>query len=355
MKRSLWPTRQRGPDIRLRMAFFALTMLLVVGTVGYMFVSGLTLLDALYHTVITVSTVGYAETAPQDTPQEKLFTIGIILLAAVVVTWGVSSAAELLFTGQFWTYVGRQRMQRRIDRLEKHTIVCGYGRMGRQVVEELTAEDQPWVVIDTDRDKVNGLHGEGGLVLQGDATHDDLLLKAGVERARALISVVRADAENIVTVLSARALNPEIQIGARAEDSDAVGKLYRAGANYVLQHHATAAMHLALSVTHPVVEDVLNLLIPRQGHLDLGQLLVTEDSRLADRTLAALDVGRFEALVIAIYHDGDLTVPPKADTPLRPGDVLVIVGTSGALNALRDHTGGRVIAADSGPAEVGIG
>ena len=241
-------------------------------------------------------------------------------------------------------------MQRRIDRLEQHSIVCGYGRMGRQVVEELTAEDQPWVVVDIDPAKVATLRSSGGLVLHGDATHDDILLQAGVERARALISVARADAENIVTVLSARALNPEIQIGARADDADAVGKLYRAGANYVLQHHATAAMHLALSVTHPVVEDVLNLLIPRQGHLDLGQLVVTEDSRLADRTLATLDVGRYQALVIAIWHDGELTVPPQPDTPLRAGDVLVVVGTSGALAAMRDDTGGRVIAADGGPA-----
>ena len=237
-----------------------------------------------------------------------------------------------------WTQLGRQRMQRRIDDLTGHTIVCGYGRMGRRVIEELSSEGHPWVVVDLDPARCAAARAAGGLVVEGDATHDEMLLGAGVARARALITVTRADATNIVITLSARALNPGILIGARAGDADVVSKLYRAGATYVLQHHGTAAMHLALSVTHPVVEEVLNLLIPRQGRVDLGQLVVTARSQLAGHTLASLDTGRYGALVIAIAHGGELAIPPRSDVPLEVGDVLVVAGPAGVIKTLRERT-----------------
>jgi voltage-gated potassium channel len=327
---------------RLRFALLALLMVLVAGTCGFMVLTGASPIDALYFTVITVTTVGYAETIPVESAGDKLFTVGLILSAVLVTAWAVSSAAELVFAEFFWTYLGRQRMQRRIDTMSNHTIICGFGRMGQRVAQELAAEHEPWVAVDADEATVSGLQIDGGLAVMGDATLDDTLLLAGIERAKAVISVTRSDATNIVIILSARALNKDIMIAARAETADARIKMERAGANYVLQHHGTAAMHLALAVTHPIVEEVLNRLIPRHGDLDLGQLIIHADSPLVGRTLASLDARRHGALIVAIWHAESISVPPKPDLPLEAGDTLIVIGPVGTLQALRNETKGGV-------------
>jgi voltage-gated potassium channel len=338
--------RPRGthgnPLRRLRYALLALVLVLMAGTAGFMALTGAEPIDALYFTVITVTTVGYGETIPVESDADKLFTVGLILSAVLVTAWAVSSAAELIFAEFFWTYVGRQRMQRRIDKMSNHTIICGYGRMGHRVAEELSAEDEPWVTIDADEGIVGDLQLNNGLGVVGDATLDDSLLRAGIERAKALIAVTRGDAINIVIILSARALNPDVMVAARAETEDARLKMKRAGANYVLQHHGTAAMHLALSVTHPIVEEVLNRLIPRHGDLDLGQLVIGPDSPLVGRTLASLDARRHGALIVAIWHAESVSVPPKPDLPLEVGDTLIVIGPVGTLQALRRETRGGV-------------
>ena len=321
------------------MAIASLVILLLGGTLGMMMLTGLGFVDALYFAVITISTVGFGEVAPIETPSEKLFVIGLILSAVAITAWAVGSAAELLFSESFWAYLGRQRMQKRIDALSGHTIVCGYGRMGRRVVRELEDEGRSWVVIDSKEAIVSEVQSEGGLAVLGDATHDDSLIPAGVERARSLITVTREDAANIVVILSARALCPTLTIAARAEDLDGVRKMYRAGATYVLAHHDTGAMHLSLGVTHPVVEKMLSLLIPRYGDPSMGQLVITETCTLRDQTLAALETRSAGALVLAVWRDGKPILPPRPEEPLRIGDVLVLVGSSAALLELRERTG----------------
>ena len=337
----LRPRRTHGnPLRRLRYAMLALVLVLLSGTAGFMMLTGAQVIDALYFTVITVTTVGYGETIPVESAADKLFTVGLILSAVLVTAWAVSSAAELIFAEFFWTYVGRQRMQRRIDRLVDHTIICGYGRMGYRVAEELSAEDEPWVTVDIEESIIGDLTEISGLGVVGDATLDDVLLQAGIERAKALIAVTREDATNIVITLSARALNRGIKVAGRAGTADARLKMERAGANYVLQHHGTAAMHLALSVTHPIVEEVLNRLIPRRGDLDLGQVKIPPGSPLVGRSLASIDTGRYGALIMAIWHADSISVPPKPDLPLEVGDTLIVVGPLGTLRALNAEARG---------------
>lgn len=325
------------PMRQLRLAVAALLGLVVFGTAGFVAITGSSLMDGLLMTVTTISTVGYGELVPLESTAAKLFATGLIVVAVLVMAWVVRGAAELVFADTFWLNVGRQRMQRRIKSMRDHVIVAGYGRMGRAVVAELLAEDEQAVVIDRSQDQVR----DGGpTYVVGDATRDETLQRAGLARAKALIAVTDSDPTNIMVVLSARALRADLHISARAGHEDAVRKLQRAGANYVLHHHGAGAMHLALAVTHPAVEDVLNQLIPRRGDLDLGQLEVTETSSMVGRTLVEVGSLRFGALVMAILSGGKILVPPPPAHPLQPGDVLIVAGSSGALRELREDTGG---------------
>ncbi|MFQ5460173.1 MAG: potassium channel family protein [Anaerolineae bacterium] len=337
------------PWRRLRLAVAALGTLVAVGTAGYVVLTGAPVVDALFMTIITISTVGYGEVVPLVTPQAKLFTAGLIVMALLVTAWVVRSAAEAFFAERVWTIVGRQRMQRRIDALAGHVIVCGYGRMGQATVSELEAEGLVPVVIELSAAKADILRQRQILCVEGDATGDDALERAGIELARALIALTDSDATNVMTILSARTLSPRLSIVARAEHSEALDKLRRAGADYVLNHHGAGATHLALAVTHPAVVGVLDQLVPRQGALDLGQLTVTADSWMIGRSLGELQPLRVGALVLAVLRDGACRVPPSAAEPLEPGDVLVVAGNLGALGKLRAVAAGEGRLEDAGP------
>lgn len=226
-------------------------------------------------------------------------------------------------------------MQRDIDALTGHVIICGYGRMGQRVALELGAEGRPWVALELDGERAAAAAEQGGgRFMIGDARDDAALLAAGIARAAAVIGVMREDADNIVLALSARALNPGLRIVVRADRADAVAKLRLAGADYVLRHHDTAALHLTLAVTHPVVESALNLLLPRQGGLDLGQVQLLPGSPLEGRKLLALQPDTEQALVVALCRDEVLRCPPPQDETLRAGDILVVAGPQGALRRL---------------------
>ncbi len=328
--------RRRGlsPVRQLELALLAIALLVAMGTGGFMLLAGARPLDALLMTVVTVSTVGYQEVVPLTTPALKLFAISLIVAALVTTALAVRSAIELLFAEYFWTHIGRQRMQNRIDRLSGHAIVCGYGRMGRAVVAELQSEGLVTVVIEPDQAVAGQLADGDLLVVDDDATHDEALRRAGVARARALVAVARSDAVNVLIVLSARHLNPSLQIVARTDYPDAADKLRHAGANYVLHPHGTGATHLALAVTHPVVEDVLNHLLPRHVDLDLSQVRVAAEGDLVGRTVADVRQLNPDALVLALLRDGDLALPPDRDLRLIAGDVLVVAGSTGTVRGL---------------------
>jgi voltage-gated potassium channel len=328
-------SRIADPWRRPRWAVLAVVALLVAGTVGYSALTGASAIDALYMTVITVSTVGYAEKVPVDTPAAKGFTIVLILSALVVIAYTVSGLAEVVFTDVALDTLGRRRMGSRIAAARDQVIVCGYGRMGRGVVEELAAEGRQVVVVTMDEADETAIREEGGLCVVGDATRDETLQVAGIDRASALMAVTDSDAVNVMVTLSARALNPELRIAARAGYPETEAKLRRAGADYVLRHHSAGAMHMALAVTNPAVEDVLSRLIPRRGGLDMGQLAIAASSPMVGRTLLDLRGRVHSGLVLAILRGDEILLPPDPTEPLRPEDVLVVVGSPGALGEMR--------------------
>lgn len=330
-----------GAGRRLRVALAFLLGLPVIGTLGYRWLTGAPWLDALYFTMITVTTVGYGEILPIQTPASRIFTIGLLVATLLGTAWAASVAGELLIGEYGWRRRRRQRMQQNIDALRGHVIICGYGRMGQRVALELSGEGRDWVAVELDAERAAAGAQAGGRFVIGDARDDAALSAAGIERAQALIGVMRQDADNIVLALSARSLNPRLRIVMRADRADAVAKLRLAGADYVLRHHDTAALHLTLAVTHPVVESALNLLLPRQGGLDLGQVLLQAGSPLVGRRLGELRLLEGQGLVVALSRGDALRCPPPLDEDLAAGDILVAAGLPGALSQLRMQAEGR--------------
>lgn len=225
--------------LRFLPVVIGLIVLPLIGTAGYMLLEGMSLLDALYMTVITMSTVGFAEVKPLS-PVGRLFTIGFIVSSVFLLAYALNIAAHYLFSGEWRKHWVEQKRNRMITKLSNHVIVCGYGRVGRHVVAELKSANIPFVIIDINAEKIRSLEEAGALCVLGDAAEEANLKQAGIERARGLIAAVKSDAENVFIVLTARSLRADIPIVARADQDESQAKLRRAGATQViLPYHIT--------------------------------------------------------------------------------------------------------------------
>ena len=213
-------------------ALFFLLTILSIGVVGYMSLSDFDFIDALYMTVITISTVGFRELHPMNT-EEKVFTIFLILTSLSLFGYAVSSFTEALANGEFFKQLKRKKVQQKIDKLKQHTIVCGYGRNGMQAINKLRSYQQKFVVVEKDKELISSLEEEGILYIEGDATTDEVLLKAGIENANYLITALPSDADNLFVVLTASQLSKDCKIISRASNESSNSKLKIAGASNI--------------------------------------------------------------------------------------------------------------------------
>ena len=324
---------------RLRWALIVLGAIVVVGTVGYMRVQDLNMLDALYFTVITVSTVGFAEPPGGFTTAGQTLTIGMILLGVGAALYTAVTALELLIDEM----VGGSRRQRReekmIARLEGHAIVCGYGRVGTSVANRLSARDVELVIVDDLEDRIERARAQGFATVRGDATHEDVLSAAGVDRASVVIACVHSDSDNLSVVLSARVRRPDLYILARASDTDAERRIKMAGADRVITPPEVGAERLAALVLHPGLTEFVD--IAAGGTLfefRVEELTLKPESELANVSLAESRVrSRVGASILAVRHaEGRITTNPPPTMNLLAGDVLVAMGTVDQLRALED-------------------
>ena len=242
----------------LRNASALLLLITAIGVIGYMVISGMSFIDAFYMTAITLSTVGYREVVPL-TPVAQLFTVALIFSGLGVVLYGASLVAGDVIEGRLQRVFGRRRVQRQIEQLADHYVVCGFGRMGRIVCKELTAKPARFVVVEKDPDAIRHIEEEGHLYVDGDATEDAVLTQAGIARARGLVSALSRDEDNVYVVLSARQLNPDLLIVARAEDERSETKLLRAGATRVVSPYVIGGSRMAGALLRPAVLDVIDL------------------------------------------------------------------------------------------------
>jgi voltage-gated potassium channel len=248
------PIRQEQniPLRRYQIALGVLGGLVAVGTVGYHVFERMTVLEALYMTVITLSTVGFSEVRPLS-PVGRLFTIGLIFCGVSTVAWALSIMVEAFVGEQMRYALWRRRMEHVIERLCHHYIICGHGRMGRQIGMELTRRGLAFVVIDRDAEVVENLQAQGILYVQGDATYDQVLRAAGVATARGLATALTSDADNALVVISAKGLNPNIHVVTRASNSETEEKLLRAGADRVVTPYTIGGQRMALGMLQPAV------------------------------------------------------------------------------------------------------
>ncbi len=323
---------------RLRRVVLVPLAIVGVGTVGYPLIEGdrWTLFDGLYMTVITLTTVGYGEIPHPLSRPGRAFTMALALGGVFVLFYTATDLIRSAVTGELRELLGRERMDDRLDHLRGHLIVCGLGRMGKIVCDELERLGQPFVAIDTVPPPADWTYRHG-VRLPGDATEDEVLRRAGITHARALITAVGSDAQNLYIALSARLLNPGLMLVARAEEEGAEAKLRRVGVNTVVSPYLTGGHRAVQAVLRPAVLHVLGS--ATQGafsDLEAGEVRVEAGSRLAGVTLNAARLAEDcrVTLVGVLKPNGDVLTAPTGDTVLEPGSVLVGLGARENLDRL---------------------
>jgi voltage-gated potassium channel len=303
-----------------------------VGTVGYL-LFGFGLLDAVYQTVITVTTVGFNSPHPLD-GGSKVFTIILILVGVGTALYTFSAVLEVLIDGHMRDLVRRRKMERDIDRMHGHVIVCGWGRVGREVARFLANGHTDLVVIDRDPERLRGVPYAS---VCGDVADDETLLRAGLDRAAALVAALDTDADNLYVTVAAKSMRPGIQIIARARNESSESKLVRAGADRVVNPQQLGGDRMASFVTQPHVVDFIDVVM-HDGSLKfrLEEVTLSADSALTGKTLRSAHLrDRTGALVLAIRRpDGRFVTNPSPEDTIEAEDVLISIGTAEQLEAL---------------------
>lgn len=326
---------------QLRFAFFMIFVALVIGVIGFVVLEDYTLGDAFYMTIITLSTVGYGEVQDLDAPG-RVFTSFLIIFNLGTFAYAVSTISAFFIEGNFKLLLKDYNVFQKVRNLENHVIVCGAGRHGHEVMEELQNQGTPFVMLDKDDNKIEELRSENEvLYLDGDATHDELLLEAGIEKAAALISVLGEDTDNLFVVLSARQLNPNLTIISRAVTEQVESKLKRAGANYVVRPERIGGFYMATLVSKPDAVEFFNIL-SNMGSVQIDFEEVESNQlkpEFQGKTIQEMNIRSLTgANVIAIHDDeGRYIINPSPDTFIRTGSKLVILGDGKQMGAFRRH------------------
>ena len=334
--------RRRETVRRILWGLAFLGMVLVFGTAGYV-LQGWSFSDAAYMVAITISTVGFTEVRPLSTGMLRGHTVLVILFGYVAAGYVLAGLLAFFTEEELRKLLGHQRVRRQIESLNGHIIVAGMGRMGTLVCGELDESGHPFVLIDRDDDRIPDLQRRGWLYVIGDASEEKVLLDAGLRRARALVTALPSDAENVFITLTARELAPGVQIIARAEQPTTQKKLRQAGADHVVLPATIGAQRIASILTNPSVVKFTELVTHRSGlAIEMADVEVRAGGSFAAKSLRELDIGRRTGvMVIAVKRgDGQVEFPPSGNEPLAPGDSIVVLGRPSNLEQFRvEYTG----------------
>ncbi|MDQ3659883.1 MAG: potassium channel family protein [Actinomycetota bacterium] len=325
--------RSDNPFSRLRWPGLGLMLTGVYGVAGYMLIERWSFIDALYMTMLALTSVGFEEARPLSLAGEW-FTISLLGLGVGIFVVTLSLIGVAISEGAFGQRTIRRRMQRRISALRDHYIVCAYGRVGRTAARELAEEGVPFVVLEPKEELVEMMEDDDILFLMGDSTSDEALRAAGIERARALLCAVDSDAENVYVALAARSLNPDIFIVGRASDPTAATRLHKAGADRVISIYATTGQHMAAMALRPGVVDYLELSRRGGSPMRIEELQVDPGSELSGRSIAEV-CGTTVPLAV-LRSGGDIVANPNGDLLLEDGDLLMLLGEEDALRRLEE-------------------
>jgi voltage-gated potassium channel len=325
-------------DKTLRQLRFGLAILfftIFVGTSGYMIIEKWHILDAIYMTIITISTTGFAETHPLS-QTGRFFTLVIIVMGIGSIAYTGGRAAQLIFETQIYR---RGKMSKKVEHLSNHYIVCGYGRMGRFICDELNEAKVDFVVIENDPVKIDKLLDRGFMFVNGDATRDEILTAAGIKKAKGLVAVLSSDAENVFATLSSKVLNPEIYVVARAVEEETESKLVKAGASRVVKPYEIGGTRMAELLLRPgVIEFIDSIAREKNVDLNIEEVIVHPDSALVNKTLTELPIRKeMNIIIVSIYkQSGKFIYNPLSSAKIEAGDKLIAIGENSSLQKLNN-------------------
>jgi voltage-gated potassium channel len=325
------------PEKQLGLAVTAIVGVLLTGTIGYVVIEGWNVLDSAYMTIISLSTVGFGEVRPLS-DQGKLFTLALILGGVATVTATVTVGTQIILAGQLRKVMGRRKLEKGIRKIAGHYIICGYGRMGRIICTEFLRKPVAFVVIEENPDVFKRISGDV-LAIQGNAAEEEVLLEAGIKKARGLVSVASSDADNVYITLTATGLRPDLYIVARAGETGSEQKLLRAGASKVVSPYTIGGTGIANAILRPAVVDFIELVTKRE-HLELQmeEVLVESSSTLGDKTILEAGIRQnLGIIVVAVKKsDGYMEFNPASDTRIGRGDRLIVLGGGDSLSRLEE-------------------
>lgn len=323
-------------------AIFLLIIILMIGVFGYVMISGYSWIDALYMTVITMTTVGFGEVMPLD-DQSKIFTIFLILASVVIVGYALSIITEYILSKNDVEELKHKKMQKKIDSFKNHIVICGYGRNGKQAARKLAAYNKQFVVIEKDKEMEERLQLDDVSYVIGNANEDEVLVTAGVDRAACFISALPNDADNLFVVLSARQLNSKMNIISRASNESSYDKLKFAGADNVILPDKIGGDHMASLVVVPgLMEFIDNLSIVGKSNINIEEVDVEKLFKSnKGRTIRDLDLRRKTGCSVIGYKDenGEYLVNPEAELELAPNSRIIVLGRPEQIEALNSEYG----------------
>jgi len=313
----------------------ALVIIVSIGIIGYEIIEGWSFVDALYMTVITLSTVGYGEVHDLSTAG-RIFSTVLIVSGVGAMLYTLTTIVQYILEGGFGSILGRRRMKEKIASLKRHVILCGYGKVGHEVARVFESEGTPFIIIEMDQETVSKAVDNGYLCIQGNATSDEVLKEAGIERARALVAALGSDADNLYITLSARELSSDLFIVARAATEESEPKLQRAGADRTMSPYRIGGRRMAMLTLRPLVVDFVDTTMHSRGReLVLENIKVSSGSPVQGKTVQEGSQRCGGAAILAVRKkDGRLLANPSQDTLLELEDELVIIGTREQLQAL---------------------
>jgi voltage-gated potassium channel len=332
-----YPHLSKSARRRTLYAVAALAVLIALGTLGFSLLEPLTLLDSLYLTVMTVATVGYGDVHPSSRAGRGFATV-FMLVSVAVVGFLLSTAIQALVQSEIVAAYGQRRRYREISKLRNHFIICGAGRVGSRIIRELQRRQEPFIVIEREEKQAAGLLEEDVLVLARDATLEETLRDAGVEHARALAACLPDDAANVYVVLTARGLNDDLHIVARAVEEQAEPKLIRAGANRVIAPVIIGGQRMVQALTKPAVSDFIDSIAAEDLDLDFEEVVVAPDSAYVGHKLKFTNIcSELDVVVVAVRRgsNSEMIFNPSGDSQIEAGDMLIAIGRADSLARLK--------------------